>query len=258
VQFILEFAIANGRNLPPGLDFKSRVNMGRIDSKIIMAYKSLWTAFYKTNSGVAIKLEPLDFQPKYAYNDREKTLRTERPALLKIKGWPYGESSNKRFDIFIEIMHTIKVKDGKNPCFTSSNITVTYLEHIKGLENLNNIQKCNVFGVIRYDFDENRDGHPVFHAHVGNKPIRGDIIHRTYRNKIKQIKNLRIPTPPIDLKAVLVGLVADHYLSKLKDLRNNNFWKKAEADLPIIPTDSLIDRIKESGKIESLHWYIRI
>jgi hypothetical protein len=232
--------------------------MGKIEGEIIIAYKNLWTAFHKTSTGIAEKLEPLEFVPQYDYNKENGTLTTKEPGILKIKGWPYDEKKRKKSDIIIEIKQSIKVKNKEHSnIFAFSSVKVTYLEHVRdSQQNRNAHQECNIFGVIRYDFGKNQSGHPIFHAHVGVSPIDEDISKRNYQNRISQIKNLRIPTPPMDLKAVLIGFVADHCPSKLKDLTTSKLWKIAENDLPGMPIDFLKDKIDDTRSIDSLQWYI--
>ena len=234
--------------------------MGKIESEIIIAYKNLWAAFYKTSSGIAEKLDPFEFVPQYDYDKENGTLTTKKPGILKIIGWPYDEKKRKKFDIIIEIKQSIKVRNkAHSDIFTFSSVKVTYLEHVRDiLKNHNVLKECNIFGVIRYDFVIDQIGHPIFHAHVGDSPIGEDISKRNYLNKICQIKNLRIPTAPMDLKAVLIGIVADHCPSKLKDLTTNDTWKNAENNLPSIPIDFLKNKIANKGSIDSLQWYIDV
>ncbi len=230
----------------------------RIISKIDNAYGGLWSAFYKACAGLATKLEPKVFNINYKFDERVSVLRLKDTECLSLKGWSYSpRKSGKKMDIFIELSNQeIKVEKGKEPYFTRSDITVTYLKHVKDSKDPNQPSKCNLIGVVRYDFIENQTAHPVFHTHIGPNPIDERIIQRTYENKIEEINILRIPTPPMDLKAVLIGLVADTHFSRLSDLVGNNIWKDAEADLPIIPTPGwLIDGIKKSQKLESKYWY---
>jgi hypothetical protein len=232
--------------------------------KISTAYRNLWTAFCRTNGAIA-EFEPFQFSPKYECFSEGKILKTKDNTRLQIIGWPMrlrgqsrkvplGENS-KKYDIHIEINQKIEIVTQKKPLFISSGITVTYLEHIKSLSN-NAPQECKIYGSIRYDFSVDQQGHPIYHAHVGDNPIDQDISNRTYLNKILPIKNLRIPTPPMDLKAVLIGLVADHCSSKLKDLTTTNLWKNAENDLPCLPIEFLKKKIDDTGRIDSLQWYI--
>jgi hypothetical protein len=230
----------------------------RIISKIDHAYRRLWSAFYKVCGGIATDLKPTVFKTKHKFDKRVSVLRLKDTECLQIKGWPYSSrKSGKKMDIFIELSNQeIKVEKGKEPYFTRSDITVTYLKHVKDSKDPNQPSKCNLIGVVRYDFIENQEAHPVFHTHIGPNPIDERIIQREYLNKIEEINKLRIPTPPMDLKAVLIGLVADTHFSTLRDLVTNDIWKNAEADFPIIPTPGwLIDEIKESQKLESKYWY---
>lgn len=238
--------------------------MKKDSKKISAAYSNLWTAFCKTNEANA-KFDPIHFSPKYEYISERKILKTKDNTRLQIIGWPMRlrglsskvqlRESKKKYDIHIEINQKIEIGSQKKPLFISSGITVTYLEHIKSLSN-NAPQECKIYGSIRYDFSVDQQGHPIYHAHVGDNPIDQDISNRTYLNKILPIKNLRIPTPPMDLKAVLIGLVADNCSSKLKDLTTTNLWKNAENDLPCIPIDFLKKKIDDTGRIDSLQWYI--
>jgi hypothetical protein len=238
--------------------------MKKDSKKISTAYRNLWTAFCRTNGAIA-EFKPFQFSPKYEYFSERKILKTEDNTRLQIIGWPMrlrGQSrkaqfseSSKKYDIHIEINQKIKMSNQKKPLFISSGITVTYLEHIKS-SSINATQECKIYGSIRYDFSEDQQGHPIFHAHVGDNPIDQDISKRAYRNEILPIKNLRILTPPMDLKAVLIGLVADHCSSKLKDLTTTNLWKNAENDLPCIPIEFLKKKIDDTGRIDSLQWYI--
>jgi len=242
-------------------------SMKKDSKKISTAYGNLWSAFCKTNGAIA-KFEPPQFSPKYEYFNEKKILKIKDNTRLQIIGWPMSKrtctrkaqssDAKKKYDIHIEIKHLIKVKNKEHSnIFTSSSITVTYLEHLRDIQENNNAQQeCKIFGSIRYDFSEDQQGHPIFHAHIGDNPLDQDIAKRNYRNNISQIKNLRVPTPPMDLKAVLIGLVADHYSSNLKDLTTSSLWKNAEKGLPILSTNFLMDKIVDTERIDSLQWYI--
>ena len=236
------------------------VDISRERVRIIHAYRNLWDVFQKIYNGVPRQFKPRTLNMKYHYNGGNGLLSTNNVEPLILMGWPKQSNNGyslERIDICIEVNHKIcgNIVEGEEVelILAASRVKVTYLQHVFYSLYENDFHDCHVIEVVHYDLAENTAGHPIFHAQFSNDPINGNSIKRKYVNQISRMKQLRIATPPMDLQAILFGLVADHVPNKLGDLSQSQLWENAEQNLPSMPCYSIRDQI--NGRMKNIYWY---
>lgn len=229
---------------------------------IIHAYRNLWSSFQKATRGIPARFIPQELRIEYEYNSRNGLLRTRNVPTLQIMNWPLhlrrpGHVSKKQLDIYIEFNHSIKGEQTENGnvehILTESRVKVTYLQHVDVPIYQNNMIDCDIVEVVHYDLAQKDYGHPIFHAQFANDPVDGTQINRRYTNTFSRLEQLRIATPPMDLRAVLFGLVADHIPYQLADLYQHHLWKSVEQTLPSMPCKCIREKI--NGRMKNIHWY---
>ena len=238
------------------------MDISKDKADIFHAYRNLWSSFQQATRRIAARFNPQELMIDYKYDVRTGLLGTSNVPILQIIRWPLhlrgpGHASKKQLDIYIELNHSIKGEQTENGnvehILTESKVKVTYLLHVDVPKYQNNMIDCDVIEVVHYDLAQKASDHPIFHAQFANDPINESLINRRYTNTLSRLEQLRIATPPMDLRAVLFGLVADHVPYALKDLSQNHLWKSVEQKLPSMPCDSIREQI--NGRMKNTHWY---
>lgn len=233
-------------------------------NEIFHAYRTLWTSFITATKDLPYQVEPKSFMPVVEIDRKVDKIEiaTKEGQPLRLLNWPRRVSSDERLDIFIEIKQRVSVyqtkRNQKRYVVEASWVRTTYAEHKDISRYSKDLIECYPIEVIRYDMELNKPGHPLFHAQVAHDPIQTVNNNRLFKSLPPRLKELHIPTPPMDLRAVLYGLVADHVNFKLKDLRNNRFWQGTEIALPIMPCDSIREKISAAKRMMNTCWYLEV
>lgn len=205
---------------------------------------------------------PLDF--KIAKLEREEIIIDNGKAPFIIFRLPWRGGSKKEIDIVITINQHIGVDmcNGERKLIvTASNIHVTYFESKGELTRVEEPEEWLPLQVVHYHMDRNKN-HPLFHAQVSDDPhtfLNNEI--EAYR-KVKNFKNgfeLRIASPPVDLGAVLLGVIVCHLneqqFEDLVTTRGLNKYIEKIDSLPKMPCSPIIDNIAKKGYMLSRFWY---
>lgn len=239
----------------------NRVPLKPIDIlKIDNAYRKIWEAFRAVFNTNCI-FEPFREWKKLKFeidSDGFAKLEKNDSPIFKIINWPADfnaeQSKSKRFlDIIIRI--EIQISKYENRTLSEyriegSSIDVVYTDGIYG-QDLGPSPDVEPLVYIHYDIHKNAAGHPIFHAQFSNDELPLD--DRKIKRFPVKLEELRIASAPMDLKAILFGLVNDHYLTKLGDLEILPDWRNTENNLPIMPCEHIRDQ--QNGRMKNIHWY---
>ena len=202
-------------------------------------YRNLWCSFQLLQYS-DYKLQPTQFLPNVdRIEEGLYSVYTDNFEPLRLWSFPWRFNQPKRLDISIELDQVIRhnPQAGEDPFLVEeSSITVNYYKPDESLSRYGTDSRRELLNVIRYESHSKKKSHPLFHGHS---------------NKFDQ---LRIATPPMDLTAVLIGLVADHLSGKLGHLFENTEWNNTCNDMPVMPCKIIRDKIRED-RLFNRHWY---
>jgi hypothetical protein len=142
---------------------------------------------------------------------------------------------------------------GEKGCLVllNSNVHVSYFEEVRH-------GKHKILESWHFDFAPNQEGHPIFHAQLteDHYPLPSPTYKYSPAHRKPDLKDLpRVPTPPLDLAAIMEMLVADH-LPEYTAIVDSTDWRKAAEGLPQLPMAHFSSwKLSAIDKLKARHWY---
>jgi hypothetical protein len=134
---------------------------------------------------------------------------------------------------------------------SNSNVHVSYFEEVRR-------GRHKILESWHFDFAPDQAGHPIFHAQLTEDHYPAPSATYKYRplHRKPDLKDLpRVPTPPLDLVAIMEMLIADH-LTEYRAIVDSTDWRKAAESLPQLPMAHFASwKLSSVDKIKARHWY---
>ena len=231
------------------------IDLDKVDANnISRLHGQLWESFisaFKKDCGFS----PTFISLPFVVDNGLVVLEKKNSPVIKISKWPrrYNTTTHRSkqyLDIFMRFHFSIEgLTNGRDKQIRvkSSSIDVVYTEH----EPKSDVEHIPII-FMHYDTHQGKNGHPIFHTHIAEDVI--DWIPNLSSNPRKVgLDELRIATPPMDFRAILIGLVNDHYFHGLKGLLKIGEWNNLEGRLPLMPCGHIRDQ--QNGRMKNIHWY---
>lgn len=169
---------------------------------------------------------------------------------LHLKNWKIRKQA---VSVLIQVQETIR--RGQPPVLVKSTVRVCYFD--VGQEQSSLMQS------VRFDFDEGRPCHPIFHAQLSSEAVTlpqqdADALDFELPTEIPKatcFKDARIPTSDMTFPSVLLCIAADHmgpefFLEFMESVRD------IHARMPLPAFERLQSSIaRERNHLRSFHWY---
>lgn len=154
-------------------------------------------------------------------------------------------------EVCLSLNQQIAPGDKAGLMLLTSNVHVSYFEY-RGSD------KYKILESWHFDFAPDKAGHPVFHAQLteDHVPPSSPKCEYTPHLRVPDLKDLpRVPTPPLDLAAVMEIIIADHLID-YHAIADSEDWRKAASRLPQLPMTHLASwELSSVDKLKARHWY---
>lgn len=179
------------------------------------------------------------------------TVRTKKECGLWLSGLPLHKGDkSKVIEVCLNLVQNIGPGEKTELQLLASNVHVSYFEQ----------KRSGMYKILEswhFDFAPNQAGHPVFHAQLtkDHLPEVSEKYNYKPQHRDPAPKDLpRIPTPPIDLAAVMEIIITDHLVDYHSIVDSDN-WRKTADSLPQLPMEQLSSRESRVEKLKARHWY---
>ncbi|MGO8733162.1 MAG: hypothetical protein ACLQVM_10245 [Terriglobia bacterium] len=221
---------------------------GVLEYAIMAAYETLVASFVdavdKADCGF-VKAKPI-----LGCFKREWNGTVTFDSCLHLQNW----GKKPQLSILVRAQETIR-PGGALPILESSTVHVSYFK----IEQ----DTAALLHSIHFDFDGEKDLHPVFHAQLCPETIQlsandAEALEFSFSQDFAKaicFKDARIPTPDMTFPSVLLCLAADH----MPTLFFREFMESVRGihkRMPLPPFENLKKSIaKEPGHLRSFHWF---
>lgn len=233
------------------------------------AYQNFWIKVVKVAQGKAEQLPPNGLQFAMTGNGTIRvSTRIDKPALW-FRGLTARMTQGGRtdFDVYLQLDQTIRgLRDSSTGALRLEAVRCTvrmqYLEYRSPeeiqKERAGDLEPARAYHGIHFDYVcPGEAHHPYFHAQLDHGCIPAEQIQRRYTPTpalVGRCDAPRIPTPPMDLPAVVYTLLHDH-LSNVVAKGWPEELRKAMQGLPLLDTNPFSTFVKPNMRMESTWWY---